>query len=418
MEHEAVSAGWILSAMDYAGNGLNLVILDACRNNPYSRRFRGGSARGLAAPTRPATGSLIAYATAPNSVAEDGSGRNGLYTKHLLRYMQEPGLDVEDMFKKVRIAVERESGGEQTPWELSSLTGDFSFTVASTVGPVDSGDEAQGLAEERQRMAAERQRLEAERELLAEERREAQERAGREAEERRRQQEWERLAMVPVEGGSFTMGCQDGRDGDCQKDEKPAHLVQVKSFEIGKYEVTQVLWEALMGENPSYFQGCPKCPVEGVSWEDIQGFLAKLNARTEGGFRLPTEAEWEYAARGGRQSRNYKYAGGNSVGSVGWYQDNSGDRTHSVGRKGANELGLHDMSGNVLEWVQDCGGDGYRAVPADGRAWERGNCGLRVARGGSWRIRPRYLRAAYRNKFVSGNRHRTLGFRIARTLAP
>ena len=132
MEHEAVSAGWVLSAMDYAGNGLNLVILDACRNNPYSRRFRGGSALGLAAPAQQAKGSLIAYATSPNSVAEDGSGRNGLYTKHLLRYMKEPGLGVEEMFKKVRIAVERESGGRQTPWELSSLTGDFSFTPAST----------------------------------------------------------------------------------------------------------------------------------------------------------------------------------------------------------------------------------------------------------------------------------------------
>ena len=205
MSDEAVSTGRVLGAMEGAGNGLNLVILDACRNNPYSRGFRGRSARGLAAPAQAARGSLIAYATSPNAVAADGSGRNGLYTKHLLRHMQEPGLGVEEVFKKVRIAVERESGGQQTPWELSSLTGDFSFTVASTAGSGDSGDaERRRLEAERQRVAAERQRLAAERQLLEEQRRlaeerrqieerqsEAEERAQREAEAERLKREQE-----------------------------------------------------------------------------------------------------------------------------------------------------------------------------------------------------------------------------------
>ena len=223
--------------------------------------------------------------------------------------------------------------------------------------------------------------------------------------------------MVRVDGGSFTMGCQRGRDGDfCLDDQKPAHRVQVRSFEIGKYEVTQALWEAVMGENPSHFKGCAECPVENVSRDDVQAFLAKLNARTGKRYRLPTESEWEYAARGGRQSRGYEYAGGDDVGSVGWYGDNSGDRTHPVGRKRGNELGLHDMSGNVDEWNQDCWNDSYRGAPGDGRAWERGDCSWRVVRGGSWFSFPGNLRAALRYWFTTGYRGFILGFRIARTL--
>ena len=291
----------------------------------------------------------------------------------------------------------------------------------------EAQDKARQAAAEAERLRGEQEaREKAQREAQEKARREAEERARREAEaqrlaeERRRQQEWEKLGlvMVQVEGGTFTMGCQSGRDSNCYGDEHPAHQVQVRSFEIGKYEVTQALWEAVMGENPSHFGGCPKCPVEIVSWDDVQRFLSALNARTEGGFRLPTESEWEYAVRGGHQSRGYEYAGGDDVGVLGWYSGNSGDRTHSVGRKGANELGLHDMSGNVREWVQDCWNDSYRGAPDDGRSWERGDCSLRMARGGSWYYRPRLLRAANRNGITSGGRLNNLGFRIARTLAP
>ena len=233
MEDEAVAAGRVLGAMEAAANGLNLVILDACRNNPYSRRFRGSSLEGLAAPTQTARGSLIAYATSPNSVAEDGTGRNGLYTKHLLRFMREPGLGVEEMFKQVRIAVRRESGGRQTPWESSSLEGDFSFTVAASGAvpePVASDAEAQRLAAERQRVAAERRRLAEERELLAEQRRLAEERrqleeqqreAAAEAERRRRELQPGRRfrdcpecpEMVVVAAGSFMMGSPASEEG-------------------------------------------------------------------------------------------------------------------------------------------------------------------------------------------------------------
>ena len=227
------------------------------------------------------------------------------------------------------------------------------------------------------------------------------------------------LPMVQVAGGAFTMGCKAGRDSDCDDREKPAHRVQLGSFEIGKYEVTQEQWEAVMGDNPSYFKGCPQCPVESVSWHDARAFLRKLNDQTGGGYRLPSEAEWEYAARGGQHSRDYQYAGSDNPGSVAWYGDNSGNKTHAVGQKRANELGLHDMSGNVSEWVQDCRHDDYDGAPLDGRAWESeggGNCEGRVVRGGSWHFEPWFLRAARRGWDTTGHRHDFIGFRVARTL--
>ena len=216
------------------------------------------------------------------------------------------------------------------------------------------------------------------------------------------------------------MGCQEkegffSSDSDCDNVEKPAHRVEVRSFELSKYEVTQEVWASVMGENRSRFKNCPQCPVEQVSWDDVQEFLRTLNTRG-GRYRLPSEAEWEYAARGGQQSRGYQYAGSDSVGAVGWYADNSGGSTHPVGQRQANELGLYDMSGNVWEWVQDCWNESYAGAPSDGRAWEREDCSRRVLRGGSWYIRPRFLRSAYRIGNPSDTRGNYYGFRIARSL--
>ncbi len=220
--------------------------------------------------------------------------------------------------------------------------------------------------------------------------------------------------MERIEGGTLTMGCTREQT-DCSDAEKPAHSVRVGSFEISKYEVTQEVWAAVMGANPSYFQGCAQCPVDTVSWDDIQGFLQKLNAGG-GRYRLPSEAEWEYAARGGSQSRGYEYAGSSTPGAVAWYSENSGKRTHPVGQKQANELGLYDLSGNVYEWVQDCVNDNYRGAPTDGRAWESGDCHGRVLRGGSWYLYPRLLRSAHRRWVTADYRNFNFGFRIARSL--
>ena len=160
--------------------------------------------------------------------------------------------------------------------------------------------------------------------------------------------------IVYVEGGTFMMVATSWQDSDALDTEEPAHQVTLSSFHIGKFQVTQGEWKTLMGTNPSETMGV-KFPVDNVSWYDCQEFIRKLNAMTGKGFRFPTEAEWEYAARGGRLSRGYTYAGSNNADDVAWYIDSLDDNSgiHEVGLKLANELGLYDMSGNVSDWCSD-----------------------------------------------------------------
>jgi formylglycine-generating enzyme required for sulfatase activity len=203
--------------------------------------------------------------------------------------------------------------------------------------------------------------------------------------------------MVYVEGGSFMMGSKDG-----EKNEKPVRKVTVSSFKISKYEVTQAEWKAIMGNNPSYNKGCDNCPVEYVNWNDTQDFLKKLNTLTGKNYRLLTEAEWEYAARGGNKSKGYKYAGSNFAEDVAWYNYNSRDKTHPVGQKQPNELGLYDMSGNVYEWCQDWYDMKNKKLKKSPY--------YRVVRGGAWDNDTNRLRISFR----AGNYHPffSYGFRI------
>ncbi|MEM7374287.1 MAG: SUMF1/EgtB/PvdO family nonheme iron enzyme [Bacteroidota bacterium] len=219
--------------------------------------------------------------------------------------------------------------------------------------------------------------------------------------------------MVLVRGGSFTMGSKETQW------EQPPHPVTVADFYIGETEVTQQQWRAVMGSDPPRlgFPGCDACPVEGVSWEDVQAFLGKLNKQTGLAYRLPTEAEWEYAAGGGSGQRS-KWAGTDEedrLGDYAWYRSNSGRKTHPVREKEPNTLGLYDMSGNVWEWCEDDWHSNYEYAPDDGQAWVKDPRGAaRVLRGGGWFNASGNCRVAYRFYGSSSGRGNDLGFRLAR----
>jgi formylglycine-generating enzyme required for sulfatase activity len=277
-------------------------------------------------------------------------------------------------------------------------------------------------------MAAQKQKEEEAREAemrKKEEAKAAEERRLREAAEQKRKEE-ETAArqknlpeMISVKGGTFQMGDKDIAD--------PVHKVTLSDFEIGKYPVTQKLWNDIMGNNPSSFKG-EDLPVEQVSWDDCQEFLKKLSQNTGKKYRLPTEAEWEFAARGGIFSKSFQYAGSNDLNEVGWYWENSGDkklsgewkaeliiqnkcRTHPIGQKNANELGLFDMSGNVFEWCADWY-DKYTSETQTNPAGPASGS-YRVLRGGSWGGGARGCRVALRSSNTPEVRNDNIGFRLA-----
>jgi len=224
-------------------------------------------------------------------------------------------------------------------------------------------------------------------------------------------------SMVYVEGGTFTMGATSEQGGDAYDWEKPAHSVTLSSYYMGETEVTQALWEAVMGSNPSNFKGANR-PVEQVSWDDCQEFISRLNAKTGKRFRLPTEAEWEYAARGGH-SGGYKYSGSDNIYDVAWFDKNIYDKgsssphygTYAVATKLPNELGLYDMSGNVQEWCSDWYGTYSSSAQSNPTGPSSGSS--RVCRGGSWFDSARYCRVSIRYYDSPDSRCDFLGFRLA-----
>ena len=432
----------LLDRLDEAKAGVKLLFLDACRNNPYARSFRS-NARGLARMQDAPGGTLMHFATRPGSVAADGSGSNGLYTTELLRHIDQPGTPVEQMLKRVAAAVERESKGQQEPWAEGSLKGDFYFkpgpgTQVASVAPVPTGEpiqtdpeqEAWDLAKRRDTVAAyqaylnrypqgrfadtARVALEGLQPSPAPTPQPTQSTQAAPPPAVQPGQAFKDCAdcpeMVVIPAGSFTMGSNE------KDTEKPPHSVNVRSFALGKYEVTQQQWKAVMGSNPSQFSSCgDNCPVEQVSWEDAQQFIQKLSQMLGKQYRLPSEAEWEYAARAGSTGRWSFGDDESALGQYAWYSGNSNKQTHPVGQKQANAFGLYDMHGNVWEWVQDMGQDNYRGAPADGSAWEIvGKYGFRGLRGGSWDFSPSYLRSAFRGRRPPENQDNIgLGLRLA-----
>ena len=492
VKFEAVNANRVLSKMQDAGNPLNMVFLDACRNNPFARMFRSAQ-QGLAPMDAP-KGSLVAFATAPGDTAADGTGRNGVFTKHLLKQIGQPGLEIGLMMRRVRAGVQSETGEKQTPFELSSLTGSFYFNTASqgpsaptvpppsvTPPPQPPSTATSGIGDyeaiARKRKAAMAQweswqsKMESEfgkaESLCGDPVFKPEEKAdiwGRflaaygednpysDRDEALRlraesaQREWEArkgqlLAMgsrpgsvsgnsftnslgmkfVYIEPGTFTMGSpsnEPGRDSD----ETQHRVTLTRGYYLQTTEVTQGQWKAVMGSNPSHFKNCgDDCPVEQVSWNDTQDFIRKLNQK-EGGnkYRLPTEAEWEYAARAGTQSRfswgddaDCAKANYGNVALLGECKGKNPGATAQVGSYPPNARGLYDMHGNVWEWCQDWKGV-YPAGSVTDPTGPSSGSG-RVYRGGSWLDYARYCRSAGRNSFDPGIRFTGLGLRLLRT---
>ncbi|MCF7912546.1 MAG: formylglycine-generating enzyme family protein [Candidatus Cloacimonetes bacterium] len=306
-------------------------------------------------------------------------------------------LKIEDTFKEVRKSVIRETGNRQIPWDASCLADDFYFCMSCAPKTTEPEIVEPVAAKPRQN-------------------------TGRDYTSSRG------IEVVFVEGGSFQMGSNDGED-----DEKPVHQVTVNNFYIGKYEVTQGLYVAIMGTNPSHFNRAGReAPVETVSWNDAVNFCNKLSEMdglekcysgsgnsvkcdfNANGYRLPTEAEWEYAARGGNSSNGYTYSGSNDLNLVGWY-GNSNSMTHNVGEKKPNELGIYDMSGNVWEWCWDWYDADYYITFPDDNPKGPGSGSNRVLRGGSWYIIASYCRVANRYDYSPSNTPNYLGFRLVRS---
>ncbi len=392
IKYEAVDGGRILDEMANAANGMNIVILDACRDNPFARRFRSAS-RGLAIMGSAPVGTYISYSTGPGQVALDGDGRNSPFASALMQYMKEPGLTIEQVFKNVRHQLGQETGGKQVPWELSSLDGEFFFMPGSFAKTGSVRD----IGENRDKGA-----------ILA---RPSLDRSA--SDQAAVTEPVTGMEFILVNGGCYQMG--DGF-GDGLPSEKPLHEVCVDSYYLGKYEVTQGQWKKVMGENPSHFKACgDNCPVESVKWTDIQSFLAELERLTGQTYRLPTEAEWEYAARDG--GKMVKWAGTsseNKFGDYAWYDANSGDKTHPVGLKKANALGFYDMSGNVWEWTSDWYGEQYYQKSARDNPRGPDEGANRLLRGGCWLDRAKDCRTAIRFSFNPANSFKSIGFRLVR----
>lgn len=216
------------------------------------------------------------------------------------------------------------------------------------------------------------------------------------------------LVWVTIPGGTYEMGCSPG-DGSCESNENPRHTVTVATFAMTEAEITQGQYLAVRGSNPSAFTSCEaSCPVEQVSWNEAKAYCEAV------GGRLPSEAEWEYAARRGTTTRYYCGDDPACLDGIAWYHDNSGNTTHPVKGKTPNAFGLYDVLGNVYEWVEDCWHDDYSGAPSTGDVWSGGDCSIRMLRGGSWFTYDWDLRVSYRNRNSPDSRFNLLGFRCAK----
>ncbi|MEZ0367644.1 MAG: SUMF1/EgtB/PvdO family nonheme iron enzyme, partial [Candidatus Sericytochromatia bacterium] len=395
VRYKALNIEDVLQTLERAKTRMNILILDACRNNPYERKFRSTGGRGLAIVSPPA-GTIIAYATAAGSVASDGEGNNGLYTQSLAQALRIPGLRVEDVFKEAKREVGLQSHNLQRPAEYSDITEDFYFLAPSSANPIPITTARPtpkpvqtpvSLATSSPTPRPTERPVESSDEV--------------------RNSLGMKYRLIPA--GTFLGGSPDDEAGRFYNES--SHQVSLtEPFYMQTTEVTQGQWEAVMGTNPSNFKGDIDLPVEQVSWEDVQGFISRLNSRGDGTYRLPSEAEWEYAARA--RSRGPYACGASCLDDMGWYDENSGNKTHPVAQKSANAWGLYDMHGNVSEWAQDWFGDYSTASQTNPRG--AGTGWARVIRGGNWNSSAKSARSAFRGYVMPDISDKALGFRLVR----
>ena len=466
LEFEALDVNMIMAQMDEAANRVNILVLDACRNNPFARSFRS-SARGLAQMDG-AKGSFVAYATSPGSVADDGEGRNGIYTKHLLASLSRPDSKLEDVFKRVRIDVAKETLNRQIPWDSSSVLGEFYFQIPAQVISGDTQNQSsvssaqatsstiiekaywdsvkdsknpdefrnyleqfpnglfaslavtriRALEQSNTKLLATATTLSANPTTLA-----SPVKPGSTYKDCSECPE-----MVVVPSGSFIMGSPNSEIGRDPQEGPQRRVTIKKTFSVGKYEITYAQWISCIQErgcsNPSgnIDRDSRDMPATAISWEDAKQYVNWLSNKTKKSYRLLTEAEWEYAARSGtstifsfgnkisKELANFNskesYAGSVTSTPVG--------KVVPVGSYQPNAFGLYDMHGNVWEWTEDCLNDNYIGAPTDGSAWTVGDCTRRTLRGGSYDYSAHALRSADRQGGYSYIRSVNGGFRVAR----
>jgi len=406
VKYESIDLGRIISQMELARNDLNFIILDASRKNPFTKIFHTKH-QGLAL-VKPSKGINILYATEPGKKV-DVNINNNLFTKKLLASLSEPNLQLLDIFQNTSNAVKLASEGKQIP-RLETTT---SINIKNDIAFWDNLDNnstesyqdylvkyPQGRFVE---LANKKIKY-----LLS-----------KKTNSKNSDQKSNYsnviidsitgMDLIKVPSGCFQMGSDNG-----DSDEKPIHKVCItNTFYLGKYEVTQGQWEKIMGNNPSRLKKGNNHPVEEVSWNIIQKFIKKLNEKTGKEYRLPTEAEWEYACRSG--GKDQKYCGGNNLSDYAWYEEAWKDGHRSVGGKLPNGLGLYDMSGNVWEWVQDGYKENYYNNSPTNNPTGVPNTIYRGIRGSSWGNQEKYLRSANRGRDEPNHRGKDVGFRLALT---
>ncbi len=421
VRRDGVSVDALLAEVQRRGAKVKIVIIDAARRNPFERRFRASPA-GLA-PVEAPTGTLVLYSAAPGKLVEDNnSGATSMFAGELIKELETPNLSAEQVFNRTRIAVSRASRGDQVPWVASSLLEEFNFRAKSsgvvmTRPPAGSSSPfppAPNKPERTPPPAAAPPPPPAHATLSPP--REPTRRAFKPGDTFRDCAECPELVVVPA--GSFQMGSSKNDR------EKPVHEVRIaKPFAIGIREVTFEEWDRCASEHSCKFRpgdrgwGRGNRPVINVSWVDAKEFVTWLSQKTGQVYRLPSEAEWEYAARGGT---NTDFFWGRAIGArhANCRECSTGEteQTFPAGRYKPNPFGLYDTAGNAAEWVEDCWNDDFRGAPTNGTAWTKGQCQLRVLRGGSFDSESEYVRSNSRFRYDVDVRYSGNGFRVVREL--